>query len=144
MRATTEQIAKADAIATAILPLATTPEERAAARGLSNLTAFAGLGFGDDVDADTLLRALTACDGLVARLSTPESTVDVGSATRPGVTYRVALRGAVALRCTCPDWKRHAVRCKHMASAEQLAGQSAPLPCVVSPRVRAVAAGGVQ
>lgn len=108
---------------------------------LVGVLAFAAVDDEAEVDADALASAVAACGPAVARYASEDATprrAQVGSGTRSGTAYTVPMVGRTALSCGCDDHRFHrADRCKHMISAEQIAGASpGPLPCIVAPRSR--------
>lgn len=112
-----------------------------AVAALVGVLAFAAVDDEATVDADELSAAVLACAPAVARYATEDATprrATVGSGTTAGKAYTVPMVGRVPLSCGCDDHRFHrGDRCKHMASAEQIAAASpGPLPCIVAPRSR--------
>ena len=108
---------------------------------LGDLLAFAAVDDDATVDAGALAAAVAACQPAAARYAYEDATprsAQVGSGTTDGKAYTVPMVGRTALSCGCDDHRFHrADRCKHMISAEQIAGASpGPLPCIVAPRSR--------
>ena len=144
--ATNADLHAAATLARRLRPLASTPAESAAVECIFDLAAFADVG---DVGAAELSKALDAVADLVARSAgavdvlADSRVVRVSSQRIAGLSYSVTMVGARAAACTCPDFVRSskvlglAVRCKHMASAEQTGGAAGgAAPCIVAPRRR--------